>query len=51
MLKRIEKPSCNIETSVEYILRGAKKRRSMAMASARMLTNEQGIQTMLVAVK
>ena len=51
MLKRIEKPSSNIDNSVEFILRGAKKRRSMAMASARMLTNEQGIQTMLVAVK
>ena len=51
MLKRIQKPSSNIDNSVEFILRGAKKRRSMAMASARMLTNEQGIQTMLVAVK
>jgi len=51
MLRKIEKPSSNIENSVEFILRGAKKRRSMAMASARMLTNEQGIQTMLVAVK
>ena len=51
MLRRIEKPSNNIDNSVEFILRGAKKRRSMAMASARMLTNEQGIQTMLVAVK
>ena len=51
MLKRIEEPSNNIYNGVEFILRGAKKRRSMAMASARMLTNEQGIQTMLVAVK
>ena len=51
MLRKIEKPTSNIENSVEFILRGAKKRRSMAMASARMLTNEQGIQTMLVAVK
>jgi len=51
MLKRIQKPSCNIETSVEYILRGAKKRRSMAAASARMLSNDEGIQSMLVAVR
>ena len=51
MLRKIERPTSNIENSVEFILRGAKKRRSMAMASARMLTNEQGIQTMLVAVK
>ncbi len=51
MLRRIEKPSCNIENSVEYILRGAKKRRSMAAASAKMLSNEDGIQTMLVAIR
>ena len=51
MLRKIELPTTNIDNSVEFILRGAKKRRSMAMASARMLTNEQGVQTMLVAVK
>ena len=51
MLRKIELPTTNSDNSVEFILRGAKKRRSMAMASARMLTNEQGIQTMLVAVK
>ena len=51
MLRKIELTTTNIDNSVEFILRGAKKRRSMAMASARMLTNEQGIQTMLVAVK
>lgn len=51
MLRKIEMPSNNIETGVEFILRGAKKRRSMAMASAKLLTNEQGVQTMLVAVK
>ena len=51
MLKRIETPNCNIDNSVEFILRGAKKRRSMAMANARMLNAEQGIQQKLVAVK
>ena len=51
MLRKIEMPSNNVETSVEFVLRGAKKRRSMAMAAARSLTNEQGIQTLLVAVK
>ena len=51
MLRKIEMPSNNVESSVEFVLRGAKKRRSMAMATARSLTNEQGIQTMLVAVK
>ena len=51
MLRKIEMPSNNVETSVGFVLRGAKKRRSMAMAAARSLTNEQGIQTLLVAVK
>ena len=51
MLKRIETTNCNIDNSVEFILRGAKKRRSMAMANARMLNAEQGIQQKLVAVK
>ncbi len=51
MLRRIEKPSNNIETSVEFILRGARKRHSMAMANAKMLSNEDGIQSMLVAVR
>lgn len=50
MLKKIEVPSSNIDNCVEFILRGAKKRRSMAMASAKMLTNEQGVKTMLVAI-
>ena len=51
MLKRIEEPTNNIYNGVEFILRGAKKRRSMAMASARMMNSEQGIQQKLVAVK
>ncbi len=51
MLKRIETPSCNIYNGVEFILRGAKKRRSMAMANARMLNAETNFQQKLVAVK
>ena len=51
MLRRIEEPTNNIYNGVEFILRGAKKRRSMAMASARMMNAEQGIQQKLVAVK
>ena len=50
MLRKIEMPSNNVESSVEFVLRGAKKRRSMAMAAARTLTNEQGVKTMLVAI-
>ena len=49
MLKRIVKPSNNIESSVEFILRGAKKRRSMALAHVNMI-NEHDAQTMLVAI-
>ena len=52
MLKKIETPTSNIYGGVEFILRGAKKRRSMALATARMLNSEAGIQTTrLVAVK
>jgi len=51
MLKKIESPTNNIYGGVEFILRGAKKRRSMALASAKMLNSEVGIQTRLIAVK
>lgn len=51
MLKKIESPTNNVYEGVEFILRGAKKRRSMAMAAAKTLSNEAGIQTRLVAVK
>lgn len=52
MLKKIETPTNNIYGGVEFILRGAKKRRSMALATARMLNSEAGIQTTrLVAIK
>lgn len=52
MLKKIEAPTNNIYGGVEFILRGAKKRRSMALATARMLNSEAGIQsTRLVAIK
>lgn len=52
MLKKVETPTSNIYGGVEFILRGAKKRRSMALATARMLNSEAGIQTTrLVAVK
>ncbi len=51
MLKRIEEPSNNIYNGVEFILRGAKKRRSMAMASARMMNAQSEVQQKLVMVK
>lgn len=51
MLKKVEIPTCNTFSGVEYILRGAKKRRSSAMANARRMNAEVGVQTKLVAVK
>ena len=51
MLKKIESPTSNVYGGVEFILRGAKNRRSMALASAKMLNSEAGIQTKLTAVK
>ncbi len=51
MLKKIVTPSCNVCDSVEFILRGARKRRSMAMANAKMINADAGIQARLVAVK
>ena len=51
MLKKINEPTCNIYNGVEFILRGAKKRRSMAIANARMLNAETNFQQKLVAVK
>ena len=51
MIKKIEQPSSNISDSVEFILRGAKKRRSMALMNANEINSDAGIQAKLVAVK
>ena len=51
MLKKIVTPSCNVCDSVEFILRGAKKRRMVALASAREINAVAGIKTGLQAVK
>ena len=51
MLKRILQPSCNISDSVEFILRGARKRRSMALMNANAINADAGIQAKLRAVK
>lgn len=50
MLKKIVTPSCNVTDSVEFILRGAKKRRSMALANAKMINADAGIQARLHTV-
>ncbi len=51
MLKKIESPSCNVCDSVEFILRGARKRRQLALASAKMINADAGIQARLTTVK
>lgn len=51
MLKKLESPSCNVCDSVEFILRGARKRRSMAIANAKMINADAGIQQRLHTVK
>ncbi len=51
MIKKIEQPTSNINESVEFILRGARKRRSMALMNARAINADAGIQAKLVAVK
>ncbi len=51
MIKKAQKPTSNISDGVGFLLRGAKKRRSMAIASARMINSDIGISAKLVAVK
>lgn len=51
MLKKITTPSNNTFSGVEFILRGAKKRRTMAVSNAVTVNSEAGIQVKLQAVK
>lgn len=51
MLKKISYPSCNICDSVVFILRGARKRRNLALISAKRVNADAGIKTGLRAVK
>ena len=51
MLKKIATPTNNIFCGVEFILRGAKKRRAMAVSNAVAINAESGIQVKLQAVK
>ena len=51
MLKKIESPSCNVCDSVEFILRGARKRRQLALTSVKKINADAGIQAGLKAVK
>ena len=51
MNKKIIIPTSNISEGVEFFLRGAKKRRSMAIASVRQVNTDIGVNLRLVAVK
>lgn len=51
MLKKINQPSCNRSESVDFILRGAKRRRQMALMNAKEINSDAGIRANLSAVK
>ena len=51
MIKKITTPSYNRCESVELILRGAKRRRSIAYANAAEINSAEGIKANLRAVK
>ena len=51
MLKKLTTPTNNTFSGVEFILRGAKKRRAMAVSNALAINAESGIQAKLQAVK
>ena len=51
MLKKSKKSMSNINDGIAFILRGAKKRRSMAIASAKMINSDIGVSAKLVALK
>lgn len=51
MNKRVIIPTSNISQGVEFFLRGAKKRRAMAIASVRQVNTDIGVNLRPVAVK
>ena len=51
MNKKILIPASNISEGVEFLLRGAKKRRAMAMASVREINAGIGVNLRLIAAK
>lgn len=51
MLKKIINPTNNTFSGVEFILRGAKKRRAMAISNALTVNAETGVPVKLQAVK
>ena len=51
MKKNLIIPSGNISEGVEFFLRGAKKRRVMAIASVREINADIGVNLKLVSIK
>ena len=51
MNKKIIIPTSNISEGVEFFLRGAKKRRSMAMSNAQMMHKNAEMPKQMVMVK
>ena len=51
MNKRIIIPTSNISEGVEFFLKGAKKRRSMAIASVRQINTSIGVNLKLISAK
>jgi len=51
MLRNSIEPGSNTSDSVLFLLRGAKKRRSTAIAGAKMVQGNLGVMPKLVAVK
>ncbi len=51
MKKQVIIPTSNISEGVEFFLRGARKRRSMAIASVRQVNADIGVNLRLVQVK
>lgn len=51
MLKKITTPSNNKSECVELILRGAKKRRTLAYSNASMINSDAGIKANIRVVK
>lgn len=51
MIKKSTKSTSNISDGVAFLLRGAKKRRSMAIASAKMINSDIGLTSKLIAIK
>lgn len=51
MKKQVIIPTSNISEGVEFFLRGARKRRSMAIASVRQVNADIGVSLRLVQVK